>query len=95
MAILWATVYEGASLTPSGLPIQVTQVGISATAASTGVIIGSNRKRRVVRLFADADCHFTFGASPSATVSDSPLGAENPEYIEVEAGQSISVIARS
>jgi len=97
MATLFVTVWEHAGEVAVGGPIQEFQVNIAATSTpSTEIIPGSPRRRRRIRLFADADCFVTWAATPVAVSSASrPLGAENPEYFEIEAGFKIAVIQRT
>ena len=94
MATLWITVFEGATQTASGDVIQVSNVAVTGASDDTYPIAGDERKRRIVRLFSDADCHVTWGAAPTADTTHMPLGAENPEYISVESGHVVSVIQR-
>ena len=96
MATLFVTVWETAEAVALGDPLQEFQVNIGATSTpSTEIIPGPIRKKRRIRLFADADCFVTWAESPVAVSSASrPMGAENPEYFEIQAGQKIAVIER-
>ena len=95
MATLWIAVFEGAAEVAMGDPLEETTVNIGATSTPmASAITGSGRKRRRVRLFADADCHVTWAASPTASTGNLPLGSENPEYFDIEAGHKVAVIER-
>lgn len=50
-----------------------------------------------VRVWSDADCCIKFGANPTATTANKPIGAKNPEYFGVTPGKGLklSVIAAS
>jgi hypothetical protein len=52
--------------------------------------------RKRVRLFATAACWVKWGENPTATgATDSmALGAENPEYVDIESGHVLHAIAR-
>lgn len=95
---LFFCVFEGANEVALGDPIQEDTVDFSGGEAKSSVILGDKRKRRRVRVMADDDCFVTWGADPTAVNDGSegrPLGAENPEYFDVESGHKFSVIART
>ena len=95
MATLWIHVFEAAAEVALGDPIQELSVTIGVSSTSAGsAITGSNRLRRRVRLFADLNCHVTWAASPTADTGDIPLGVDNPEYFDIEAGHTVAVIQR-
>lgn len=96
MATLFVTVWEHAGEVALGDPLQEFQVDIGgASTESADPIVGEGRKKRRIRLFADADCFVTWGETPVAVSTASrPMGAENPEYFEIEAGHKIAVITR-
>lgn len=97
MATLFITVWDNASQTLLGQPIQRATVSIGAGSLSSAAISGSKSEIRRVRLFADADCFVTWGSNPTAAgdgSNDMPLGAENPEVVGIEAGDVIAVIQR-
>ena len=98
---LYFRVFSGASEVALGDPVQEDTVDFSGGVNSSAVIStdnpGIDNKRMRVRLFADDDCFVTWGANPTAQNDGSdgmPMGAENPEYVDIEAGHKISVIAR-
>ncbi len=96
MATLWIHVFEAAAEVALGDPIQELSVTIGASSTSAGsAITGSNRLRRRCRLMADTICHVTWAASPTADTSDIPLGIDNPEYFDIEAGHTVAVIDRA
>ena len=91
---VYMTVWESASEVALGDPLQFTSAAIGG--ANSVAIVGTGRKRRRVRIYADAACWVKYGASPTATgATDAmPLGADNPEYIDMEAGHVLTAIAR-
>ena len=91
---VYMTVWESASEVALGDPIQFTSAAIDG--ANSAAISGSGRKRRRVRLYADAACWIAYGANPTATgATDSmALGADNPEYVDIEAGHVLTAITR-
>jgi hypothetical protein len=96
MATLFIRVYEGAAEVAIG-HIQYDTVAIGAGSVQSAVIVGDKKRHRRVRLFADADCFVADGDNPTATgdgASGMPLGAENPEYVWIYAGQKFAVIER-
>jgi hypothetical protein len=88
MATLYITVFEGSGNTAQGNPIQYLSAAIGAGSAQSGAITADGRKRKTVRLYADADCWVTWGADPTAGDSTDSIavGADNPEYWDVESG---------
>lgn len=100
MATLWLHVFSTAEQVAIGEPIQKISVAIGSAAVSSDPldadpVNADARRRRRVRFFADAACHVVWGASPQeATTADVPIGAENPEYFDVEAKHIVSVIER-
>ena len=91
---VYMTVWESASEVALGDPIQYTSAVIGGTNSSP--ISGSGRKRRRVRLYADAACWIKYGENPPATGATDAmaLGADNPEYVDIEAGHILTAIAR-
>lgn len=91
---VYMTVWESASEVALGDPLQFTSAVIGG--AASAAIVGEGRKRRRVRVYADAACWVKYGANPTATgAADAmPLGADNPEYIDMEAGYVLTAIAR-
>ena len=97
MATLFIVVFQGAGSVAHGDPIQEEVVSIGAGSLTSNVITGSDRKRRIVRMYADADCFVTWGETPTALTDGTdgrPLGSDNAEYFDVEAGHKIAVIQR-
>jgi len=98
MATLYISVWTNAAAVALGDPLQETSVNIDVTSTQSAAIVGSGRKRRRVRLFADADCFAAWGEDPTALTDGTdglPLGASNPEYFDIEAGHKIAVISRT
>lgn len=91
---VYMTVWESASEVALGDPLQYTSAVIGG--ANSASITGSGRKRRRVRLYADAACWVKYGDNPTATGSTDAmaLGADNPEYVDMEAGHILTAIAR-
>lgn len=97
MATLFIGVFEGSAEVAKGDPIQEITVAIGATSAQSAVISGSDRKRRTVRLFADANCFATWGSNPTAQSDGSdgrPLQSGSAEYFDIEVGHKIACIER-
>ena len=94
MATLTATVYDSAAEVAMGYPLEELQVAVGGGSLQTDAITTSGMEVKRVRLFTDTDCHVAFGDNPTATSANFPLGAENPEYVWVKAGDKIAVIAR-
>lgn len=92
---VYLTVWESASEVALGDPIQFTSATVGG--ANSAPISGSGKKRRRVRLYADEDCWVKYGTNPTATgAADSmPLSADNPEYVDIEAGHVLTAIARA
>ena len=91
---VFMTVWESASEVALGDPIQYTSAVIGG--ANSAPISGSGKKRRRVRLYASAACWVKYGESPTATGSADAMamGADNPEYLDIEAGHVLTAIAR-
>ena len=97
MATLFFTVWRTAEEVALGDPLQESTIDIAATTTQGVVITGDNRQRNRVRVMADANCFVTWGEDPTATddgLSGRPMGSENPEYFDIEAGHKIAVITR-
>lgn len=97
MATLQITVFEMAASTALGDPLQEEVVTVGAGSLSSNVIVGSGKKRRTIRFYTDTDCFVTWGESPTAKTDGEAgrmLGADNPEYWNVQAGHKIAVIER-
>jgi len=101
MTKLFVTVFEGANATALGDPIQEEVVVIGAGSLKSAVITAAGASatnvRRVVRLYAIADCFVTWGADPTAVVDGTDgraIGADNPEYFDIQAGHFVAVITR-
>ncbi len=74
----------------------VAEIGGSATA----VLSGSGRKRKRVRLHAEADCWVVFWSNDAdPTVTDGTnslsLDASNPEYFDMEVGRVLKAATRA
>ena len=101
MTILFITVFEGANATALGDPIQEEKVAIGAGSLKSAVITATGASatnvRRVVRLYAIADCFVTWGADPTAVTDGTDgraIGADSPEYFDIQAGHFVAVITR-
>ncbi len=95
MAAVYMTVWDSAAEVACGDPVQFTSATIGG--ADSAAVSGSGKKRKRVRLYAEAACWVKYGASPTATgATDAmPLGADNPEYVDIEAGHVLTAIVRS
>jgi len=97
MATLYFCVWEDAGMVALGQPIQEGTIAIGGASAQGAVISGSPRRPRRVRIFCDVDAFVTWGEDPTAVNDGSdgrPMGSENPEYWDLEAGHRIAVIER-
>ena len=102
MALMQLTVWQSASEVALGDVIQEETVPISGTSTPSSAIDGTNRVRRRVRIFCDADAWVTWGSTeggdPVADDSGSNgrmIGAGNPEYFDIECGYKVAVLARA
>jgi len=97
MASLQLTVFSNANSTAAGDVLQEEVVTVSGTSAQSSVITGSGNYR-VVRIYSDVDCFLTWGSNPTA-LTDGPagrfIGANNPEYFRLQAGERFAVIERT
>lgn len=71
--------------------------GITQSKAYTGTAAAIDTKLTTtkVRIWASTDCFVAFGASPTATSSDMPITALQPEYFDITPGHKISAIRQS
>lgn len=98
MASLFLTVWETAGATAHGDPSQImTPVTVDGTSRQSEAVAANKPGRKTVRFFTDTDCFVNWGADPTVTDGTDaiPLGAENPEYWDVENGDKIAVIQRT
>ena len=97
MSSLFITVWVDAEEVALGQPVQEEVVSFTGTPGESNPIDGSNRLRRRVRLLSDAACFATWGDGLTAAADGSEgraMGSEAAEYFDIEAGHTISVIAR-
>jgi len=73
---------------PSGTTTKVASSGASAASAAFS-------KDTIVRIVADAACHYKIAAAPTATTADVYLPADAGEQILIKSGNKIAVIAAS
>ena len=95
MASVFITVYDSAAEVAMGDPAEFLVHTIDG--AASAAIAGDGKKRKRVRLYADANCFFlasVAGTAPTNGTDSIPLGADNPEYFDIEVGYSIRAIAR-
>ena len=95
MTTVYITAWESAAEVALGDPIQYTAATIDG--ANSNPIIGDGKKRRRVRLHPLVNCWIKYGAAPVATGSGDSiaLGANNPEYFDIEAGYVVTAITRA
>jgi len=97
MATLFIAVWRDAEEVALGDPIQEMVVTVAGASDVSDVIVGKNRERNRIRLLTDTNCFVTWGEDPTATndgLNGRPMGSENPEYFDIEAGYKIAVIQR-
>jgi hypothetical protein len=98
MATLFVAAFASAAQVAMGPPLQEMTVDIGVGSTQSAVIVGSGRRHRYVRLFADANCFVTWNANPVAIGDGSdgrPLAANVAEYFNIESGNKIAVIERT
>lgn len=95
MASLYYTVFTGAGKVANN-PVEHNKLTFSTEAS---VEVGSSlsaARKYLVRIVVDADGFVLIGDDPTAANDGTSgwwMGADNPEYFGIEAGQSISAIA--
>jgi len=97
MATMQFTVWVDAKEVALGEVAQEDTVAIGATSAQSAAITGSNKAHRRVRVICDMNAWVNWGSNPTAAVDGENgrmMGAENPEYFGMVAGDIIAVIAR-
>lgn len=97
MASLQLTVFSNATSTAVGDVLQEEIIAVSGTSAQSNAITGSGNYR-VVRMYADVDCFITWGSNPTALSNGTGgrfVGANNPEYFRLQAGEKVAVIERT
>jgi len=96
MAYVQFTVFDGASTTADGDPIQEGIITIDVTSTQGAVLTPDNKKRRRVRVKAvGADACVEWGANPTASADGTAgrhMGDGNPEYFNIEAGHRLACI---
>ena len=94
MPTLTFTVWHNAGATGSGPVLQEENIAIGATSAQGSAISGSGETRKV-RIFCDVNAYVTWGSDPTAASGSArPMGLENPEYFEINAGDKVAVLER-
>ena len=102
MTTLYYTVFDGASITAVGDPIEYGSVNISALAQTSSPLAtydasGRYNRAYVVRVFAASDCFVTWGEDPTITGGSDgiALAAGVAEYFSIRDGYRIAVIERT
>ena len=98
MANLYFTVHESATQLGEGDVQQENVIAIGAISTQGAAITGTSPALKSVRLFAESKVFVTWGSNPTATndgLSGRPVGAENPEWVQIKAGDLIAVIERT
>jgi hypothetical protein len=95
--LFYAAFVDAVSTALGGVVVEDT-IAISGAAANSDPLPGVARERYKVRIMCDVDAFVTWDNPPILAKSDGtegrPVGAENPEYFDIEAGMEISVIER-
>ena len=94
---VYMTVWEGAAEVALGDVLQFAEAAIDG--ADSAAIIeaeGSPRRRRRVRLYSTAAVFVAWGETPTPTDSTNgmALGADNPEYVDIQAGHVLAAVSR-
>ncbi len=98
MSTLFIATWRSAVEVARGDPLQEMVVTIGAGSLQSAAITGQNKARNRVRLYADVDCFVTWNEDPTALTDGTdgrPLGRNNVEYFDIEAGHKIAVIERT
>jgi hypothetical protein len=98
MALLDITEYDNLAYDRLG---KVIMVGLEPSQSNIQVAVGSataqsvalGDKTRFVRLHSDVACRVAFGSNPTASATSMRLGAGSTEYLGVQPGLKIAVIA--
>lgn len=96
MADVFATVWEHAETVALGNPLGYLTAVIDGS--ESGVVPGTGKKRRRVRLFAQEDCWVNWGETGLTVTNNTdaiPLAASVAEYFDIEAGYVIKAVTRS
>lgn len=99
MAQFTVLIWEDAKEVAVGLVVQQETLTISGVSQQTPAIIGTGGIPRHyrARLHAEANCFVQSGDDPTALndyTQGMPLGAENPEYVDIQTGRRFAVIER-
>jgi len=96
MATLQYTVFTSGTQTGEGDVLQENVVAIGAGSLSSSAITGTAPALMTVRIMCDTKAWVTWGTTPTAVAETGGrmVGAENPEYWQIPAGQKIAVIER-
>jgi hypothetical protein len=100
MANVYFATYATAADVAHGRPHQfgaITIDGAASASISAPAGFPANHRCRV-RLLADGKCFVDWGDTPNPQGDGSigiPLGAENPEYVEVQAGHALKAVTRA
>jgi len=97
MATLQLTVFADATQVALGPVLQEEIVTYTSSSVQSNVITGSGLTR-LVRFYSDADCFVHWGSNPTALTNGTAgryVGANNPEYFSLSAGEKVAVIERT
>ena len=98
MPTLFYAAFHSATQTAEGTPLLEGKIAIGAGSLQSAAMPGASRVSRRVRIFCDSKAYVTWGTNPTAVNDGSdgrPMGSENPEYFDLEAGWKIAVIERT
>lgn len=96
MAKAWITEYQSAKGLSNELmqvPYKIVNeqtVTFTTSTQSTAFVTGAN----MIRIHADAACHYTIGSNPTATTDSIPLNATTTDFHGVDEGEKIALIAQ-
>ncbi len=98
MANVYITAWDSAGEVALGDPTDFLVAIVDGT--NSGVLSGTGRKRKRVRILADEDVFVNFFSDDAdPTVTDGtdamPLGIDNPEFHDMEVGRLLKAIART
>ena len=101
MATLQYTVWTSAGPVARGLVKTEDVISIGGTSTQSSAVVdaaaGNVNDKRRVRIYCDTDAIVTWGSNPIALANGTEgrfMGADNPEYFHMIAGDLIAVIER-
>ena len=76
----------------NGQAFQALRIGANSALSFNASVQSAALDAEIVRIQATENCHIVIGTNPTATVSDTPLTKDSPQYIHIDPGAKIAVI---